>query len=291
VCRSATGSLVQESANGRAAALGELLQRLGLASKTAETGLERENLQASLLALLYDERVSAGARPLLKRIHDASFSVRDRLSADTWRILNRLRMDAGDQPRHLPLVFASASVNQLVLDLAAFSGMEMENMTRGHGWAFLDFGRRIERATSIARQVGAVWRGAANRDLLLEPLLEMADSLITYRRRYFVEPRPAGVLELLLFEPTNPRGLAFQLEVLERLAATFPTGLNEQGVDEVQKQLAGLSEGINDLRGQGMDTPSSVGALSGLEELVERLGRISDLLTQVYFSQVLPRVS
>ena len=27
--------------------------------------------------------------------------------------------------------------------------MEMENMTRGHGWRFLDIGRRLERSANI----------------------------------------------------------------------------------------------------------------------------------------------
>ena len=33
-----------------------------------------------------------------------------------------------------------------VLALAAFGGMAMENMTHGHGWRFLEIGRRTERA-------------------------------------------------------------------------------------------------------------------------------------------------
>ena len=52
-------------------------------------------------------------------------------------------------------MFAGTLLNRLVLDLAAFSGMEMENMTRGHGWVFLDLGRRIERSIGIARLVGS----------------------------------------------------------------------------------------------------------------------------------------
>ena len=36
--------------------------------------------------------------------------------------------------------------------------------------------------------------------VLLEPLLEIADSVMTYRRRYFAEPRMDGVLDLLLLD-------------------------------------------------------------------------------------------
>ena len=37
----------------------------------------------------------------------------------------------------------------------AFSGMEMENMTRGHGWRFLDIGRRLEHALHVTRLLSA----------------------------------------------------------------------------------------------------------------------------------------
>ena len=168
-------------------------------------GAAPERLQQDLLALLYEEARSLGARELLKRIQASGFSVRDRLSADTWRILNRLNFDAEQRPGHLPLVLAGAVLNTLVLDLAALSGMEMENMTRGHGWVFLDLGRRIERGVAVARLLEAALRCSARRELLLEPLLEISDSVITYRRRYFAEPRLAGVLDLLLLDPTNPR--------------------------------------------------------------------------------------
>jgi hypothetical protein len=63
-------------------------------------------------------------------------------------------------------------LNRMITDLAAFSGMEMENMTRGHGWRFLDVGRRLERAMNatslvagaVGRPLGQRGAGAAARD-------------------------------------------------------------------------------------------------------------------------------
>ena len=292
VCRSATRCLVNESAHAQTTALGELLQRLRLAVEPPSTAPEREALQTSLLALLFDDGHSAGARQLLKRIHTLSFGVRDRLSADTWRILNLLGTDAGQRPGHLPLVFASSALNRLVVDLAAFSGMEMENMTRGHGWAFLDLGRRIERGVSIARLVEAAIGCTAPREFLLELLLEIADSAITYRHRYFAEPQLAGVLDLLLLDPANPRGLAFQLAVLQRHATSLPAGPNPVGVAELQHRLARLESELANLRSGPMNASEGVSNLAKwLAGLAVELSGISDLLTHVYFSQVVPRVS
>ena len=45
-------------------------------------------------------------------------------------------------------------------------------------------------------------------------LLEVADSSMTYRSRYFTTLQPAPVLDLLMNEEANPRSLAFQTKDL-----------------------------------------------------------------------------
>src|SRR6202012_635628 len=53
----------------------------------------------------------------------------------------------------------------------------------------------------------------------LEMLLEVADSSITYRSRYFTVLQAAPVLDLLMNDEANPRSLAFQLKDLTRHCA------------------------------------------------------------------------
>src|SRR3546814_13435190 len=45
--------------------------------------------------------------------------------------------------------------DQMIRATAAIAGMLSEHMTRGSGWRFLDFGRRLERAIAITRRVPA----------------------------------------------------------------------------------------------------------------------------------------
>ena len=47
---------------------------------------------------------------------------------------------------------------------------------------------------------------------LLESVLEIADSRMTYRSRYLANLQIPAVLDLLLTDDTNPRALAYQLE-------------------------------------------------------------------------------
>lgn len=277
---------------GRLEPLERMLARLGLVSRPAASQGSRETLQKEILLLLFQEDRSAGVRDLLKRIHLAAFSVRDRLSADTWRLLNRLEPDARQRPGRLPLVQASATLHTLVLDLAAFSGMEMENMTRGHGWAFLDLGRRIERGAFTATLMEAVWQREADVDWLLEPALEIGDSVMTHRRRYFSEPRLASVFEVLVMDAANPRSLAFQLAAIRSHAASLPCGVNPEGVATVQRRVQQLEARFQSLsQPTAGEPPDAVPTAASVGGFAAGLAELSELLTQVYFSHVTPQVN
>ena len=57
---------------------------------------------------------------------------------------------------------------------------------------------------------------------ILDALLEVADSSMTYRSRYFTAPQLPGVLDLLLKDKTNPRSVAFQLAALHDHVEKLP---------------------------------------------------------------------
>jgi uncharacterized alpha-E superfamily protein len=57
---------------------------------------------------------------------------------------------------------------------------------------------------------------------LLEFLLEVADSSMTYRSRYFTTLQPLAVLDVLMMDETNPRALNFQVAHLVDLYRKLP---------------------------------------------------------------------
>lgn len=273
----------------RAGALNHLLARLKLIKPDSEAGSEREHLQREVMALLSDPDHCTGAQELFERIHLAAFSVRDRLSADTWRILNRLELDAHFGGGHLPLVEAASVLNTLVLNLAALSGMEMENMIRSQGWMFLDCGRRLERGTNLVGLLHSALACADDLDVLLEPVLEISDSVMTHRRRYFADLRPQTVLELLLSDRGNPRSLAFQLVQLAGHALVLPPGVNPDGARQVQQAIDSLARRVFDAA--ALRQASAAELSWQLEHFETGLADISELFTQVYFSHTVPRVN
>jgi uncharacterized alpha-E superfamily protein len=112
--------------------------------------------------------------------------------------------------------------------LSALAGMERENITRGPGWLFLSVGRRLERAVYAVAQLREITVGLdADSWPLLEYLLEVADSSMTYRSRYFTTLQPVALLDVLMADGTNPRSLEFQLSHLVDLYQKLPRHMPE----------------------------------------------------------------
>jgi uncharacterized circularly permuted ATP-grasp superfamily protein/uncharacterized alpha-E superfamily protein len=273
--------------------LAELAANLGLFPPTLRTIPSNSELSERMLHLLYAPDEPEGARELLSRIHFIASTVRDRFSGDTWRILGRLQVDARAPQGRLPLAKATTQLHNLVLDLAAFNGMEMENMTRGHGWRFLDFGRRLERGLSVLKLIRSAVRVTSAPTAVLEPVLEIADSLMTYRRRYFTAPHLAGVLELVLREESNPRSIIFQVNVLGEHAAALASDFKTTPAQLDHERIQSLAAALRALATH--DLPVGFGQAS-TQSLTESLGKwgtdlaaLSDQVTSRYFSHSVRR--
>jgi uncharacterized circularly permuted ATP-grasp superfamily protein/uncharacterized alpha-E superfamily protein len=165
----------------------------------------------------YDQSVSVGF--VLRRVQETARNVRDRLSIDSFRVLNRLE-DFSNNRQKDPLEI----LDRVLFFLSAFSGLAMESMTRGLGWRFMDLGRRVERAinqTTLLRT--SLPLACIDSRSSLQYLLEVSDSLMTYRARYKSAFQLAPVLDLLMADETNPKSLAFQFSQLVNHVKHLPS--------------------------------------------------------------------
>ncbi len=187
---------------------------LHAAGSPGAAGGEGSHAEALLYGLFADGVVQGGLPSMLGRIHGLTLSVRSRLSRDAWHVLRRLTSTlSGAEPGRLTSpVVAIEALDQLIFALAAVSGTTLDNMVRGHAWTFLDLGRRVERGAYTLQLLQAFLTPGATR-LHMEALLEVADSLLTYRARYLSSLQAAPVVDLLLTDSTNPRSVAFQVEL------------------------------------------------------------------------------
>jgi uncharacterized circularly permuted ATP-grasp superfamily protein/uncharacterized alpha-E superfamily protein len=172
-----------------------------------------EEMRRELVEFLFSDQRLSALTSSLRGIRFNAESIRDRLSFDSWQLLSRLDLDVLIPwvDRRQKIGDAGVFINQMTTLLSAFAGLVSENMTRGPGWAFLDLGRRIERAFGLLRLLDLLLvPGGRSIAALAESALEICDSSMTYRYRYLMNYEVAPTLDLLLFDPANPRSVTFQ---------------------------------------------------------------------------------
>jgi uncharacterized circularly permuted ATP-grasp superfamily protein/uncharacterized alpha-E superfamily protein len=184
-------------------------------------------LQRVLVGLVFDAQRPTGVSWNVEQVRRLSWQVKDRLSQDTWRVLQQLESIVATPPpasHDRRFTMALARLDDIVMMLSAFAGLLAENPTRGHGWRFLAIGRRLERAIQMLDllRVGVATAPYPD-DAYLEVLLQVADSSTTYRSRYLAAIETRYVLELLLADATNPRSVAFQVDALVERTDRLPT--------------------------------------------------------------------
>ena len=175
--------------------------------------------------LIYGRRQSRSLQRLLSRVEATAWSVRDRLSLDTWRTIHALTDQDGlpDESQAFDAPGARFYLDALVRRAAALSGLSAENMTRGPNWLFMDLGRRIERASHLAWLVRqTVYAADAHENDHIRIVLEIADSAMTYRSRYLNVFQIVPFVDLLLLDDANPRSAAFQLAAIENHLRELP---------------------------------------------------------------------
>lgn len=230
-----------------------------------------------LATLIFSREISGALTKLVDALISNAASARDRLSDDTWIFFNQLKSIVDDASREARAADLLRTLDRMLLHLAAFSGMQAENMIRGQGWRFLEIGRRIERS----RCTLALLEDTSADETMLEPLIEVCDSVMTYRRRYFSKPDWKGVVELLFSDTHNPRSVAFQTDVLLAESSNFPGDLNFGLMPEIREMVAQISRWVVQ-----EDLPNT----DLLKKIGLELETLSDKLTQHYFSHSVRRV-
>ena len=249
-----------------------LAERLGIVEKS------RSAARALRRAATHPEGALAQRHDSLSRV---AFSLRDRMTVDHWRTLNRLIGDPALQ-REPALPMTLVWLDRAITSMMTLSGFVLDGMTRGIGWRFVSMGRRIERLATLCGTLQVtVDEGRAHE---LDWLLELADSSVTYRSRYLAAPEWLPVLDMVMRDESNPRSLAFQAkglaDFIARLEAThgeFASSI----LAPAHAALRALAPG--DLRPESEQVAEVIAALQGAAYA------ISDATSLKFFSHAVPR--
>jgi uncharacterized circularly permuted ATP-grasp superfamily protein/uncharacterized alpha-E superfamily protein len=246
-------------------------------------------LSEELQLLIYNPKSSRGLQRLLSRVENTAWSVRDRLSLDTWRTIHALT--AGEQMPEQEAPFeappARIYLDSLVRRTAALSGLSAENMTRGPNWLFMDLGRRVERAQHLAWLVRqGVGQADARETEHIRILLEIADSAMTYRSRYLNAFQLVPFVDLLLLDEYNPRSCAFQLAAIENHLRELPRITLAQRSDVPRTIAHEMRNAVANANPARLSVCEN-GARPGLNELTDTIfsdaAILSDAVADAYF--------
>jgi uncharacterized alpha-E superfamily protein len=241
-------------------------------------------------------RHGGGMRRVLAHVARQVAQLRDRLTGEMHTVLTRSLRVLGETMKQLPpdsnarsLEYASNLTTEILEFAATVAGLAAENMVRGGGRLFLDFGRRMERAQSIAAELAQVLDqpGALTQPGRVEAglrlALELRDSVITYRARYLAVLQPAPALDLILADEGNPRGLAFQLTAARELLREI--------VEDGDSLLLSMEPLLQESRGIVQDVLRSPDQMATtarlppqLRKLEQAIGAVADRVSRRYFT-------
>jgi uncharacterized circularly permuted ATP-grasp superfamily protein/uncharacterized alpha-E superfamily protein len=241
-------------------------------------------------------RHGGGMRRVLAHVARQVDQLRDRLTGEMHTVLTRSLRVLGEDMKRLPaesnarsLEHASNLTTEILEFAATVAGLAAENMVRGGGRLFLDFGRRMERAQSIVAELAQVLDqpGALTQPGRVEAglrlALELRDSVITYRARYLAVLQPAPALDLILADEGNPRGLAFQLAAARELLREIV----EDG-DSLLMSMEPLLQEARDIVQDVLRSPDQNATTARLppqlKKLEQAISAVADRVSRRYFT-------
>jgi uncharacterized circularly permuted ATP-grasp superfamily protein/uncharacterized alpha-E superfamily protein len=215
------------------------------------------------------------------RLFYCATQLRDRMSVDHWRTVQRLARAHEPVPQNLEA--ALTILDSVIPACTALAGYAFDDMTRDDAWQFLVIGRQLERMAFLSSvTIQILGLAEEDREAVLGALLEIGNIGMTYRARYQRQPELLPLLDLLVLDELNPHSICFQLAALNGQLDLIKTRLGFEPLNNPRSLLQALRgfdlSYLEDLR------ESQAEPLSALLAACERAAYgISDELTQRFF--------
>jgi len=263
------------------------------------TGEDAEELFADpwreLKDVLFSERRPGGIKFNFLQFHKAIHEVRDHWSTDTWRVIRG--MEEGLQNGiplthhgHLQMIHA---LDHLITSVVAFIGLNRESISREQGWIMLDVGRKIEQSLLVITMLRTTMIKKHNEQVeynLQQSVLMSNEGLVNYRYKYRRPLQNLLVIDLLIFDPNNPRSLIYQVVRLKSYLQNLPKTGGEQAHPEYERLVLEANTLLNAVDktqlsvSVGEEYDNLATFLSGLYNL---LARIPGSLSKAFFKHEL----
>lgn len=259
-----------------------LLQAL---DENINSNYEFEN---SLRNFLMKKTEEKGLQTVCKQIRFLAVQLRERIAEDTWQFIKSY----GEHK--LPEGKGAAALlpylQRIISDSAAFDGLIAEGMTKGHGWRFLDLGKRIEHSITALKIIRALLKEKnENEKFILNSLLEVSDGSLTYFRRYGTKIHSAPILDLIMCDESNPHSVAYQAARIERIVNELPQATDKVLMTPLDKEIIKLTSQLRLADSYNLvKTDNNIRYALSLfcEERIQEFENIKDLLSREYLNHI-----
>ena len=185
------------------------------------------NPWAELKEVLLNEKRAGSLKNNFLQFHRAIHEVREHWSTDTWRVLRVMEEEfRQDIPlSHQGHIRMLHTLDNLITFIVAFIGLNRESISREQGWILLDMGRKIEQSLLLITLLKITLVGRYSDQVeyhLQQSVLMSHESLVNYRYKYRMPINSELVLDLMLFDPNNPRSLTYQVDRLKAYLKNLP---------------------------------------------------------------------
>lgn len=184
--------------------------------------------QKLVQTLTHDEADKASVKALVASARDNARQVREEISSEQWLQLNRLYYLVTENSESQDGATLSEEFLAAVLDgLHLFQGVTDTTMSHGEGWQFIQIGRAIERASSIAALLAVYDLGnspsitvpseqLAGSHQFLEwiGLLRCCTAFEAYCNVYTADLTESQILEFLLLNKDFPHAVRYSVDRL-----------------------------------------------------------------------------
>jgi uncharacterized circularly permuted ATP-grasp superfamily protein/uncharacterized alpha-E superfamily protein len=210
------------------------------------TGEEAEKIFADpwkeLKNILFDEKRAGGIKYNFLQFHKAIHEVRDHWSTDTWRVIRGMEegLQNGISLSHHGHLQMIHTLDNLITSVVAFIGLNRESISREQGWIMLDLGRKIEQSLLVITMLKTTLVKRNNEQVeynLQQSVLMSNEGLVNYRYKYRRPLQNVLVIDLLLFDPNNPRSLTYQVVRLKNYLQNLPKNKDGRSLTDYERLI------------------------------------------------------
>jgi uncharacterized alpha-E superfamily protein len=258
-----------------------------LHSLTAPAGpIEPESL---VNALVFSKKNGSSIVSCIASARENLRHVREQCSSEMWQHLNRLYLEVMEtRPDETWILNSHGFFSAVQGGAHLFQGITDSTMSHGEGWQYIQLGRYVERADTLASLIGMHFERMAHPpDQAVEGaeylewigLLRGCVAFEAYCKVYTAEIRPLRVAEFLLLNPEFPHSVRFAIDRMN--GALHVIGDLTERRAKTPTRLAGRLRA--QLSFSQIEEIMAEGSLAYLQNVRAECAEIHAAIQQIYF--------